>query len=227
MRLEPAHRLSLLEYRRFGLVYPFGAANYHFNTPNRTIFTPTGQWMQSDHADPLESWEYVTTMLLSTLADCVIHSMSAILEAGQRHGAVKGDLYGCLYFYVTEQLRTFAERLSRFRIKFHVFCKDAHDLSEDITEGRLSTMLPRDTKFDRVDVSNTLDAEYIGIPQILSDWGTLLKENSDAAVVGYFMNWARKFPGSSYQNSDKTTIARTMKKMFELGRVSISLQHQQ
>jgi hypothetical protein len=166
-------------------------------------------------------------MLLSTLADCVIHSMSAILEAGQRHGAVKGDLYGCLYFYVTEQLRTFAERLSRFRIKFHVFCKDAHDLSEDITEGRLSTMLPRDTKFDRVDVSNTLDAEYIGIPQILSDWGTLLKENSDAAVVGYFMNWARKFPGSSYQNSDKTTIARTMKKMFELGRVSISLQHQQ
>jgi hypothetical protein len=55
--LEPTHRLAFTEYRRFGLVYPFSAANYHFNTPNRFLFTPEGQWMQSDYANPLEAWE--------------------------------------------------------------------------------------------------------------------------------------------------------------------------
>jgi hypothetical protein len=58
IRADPTHRLALLEYRRFGLVYPFGAANYHFNTPNRFLFEPNGRWIQSDHANPLESWEY-------------------------------------------------------------------------------------------------------------------------------------------------------------------------
>jgi hypothetical protein len=65
LQLEPVYRLSVLEYRRSGLVYPFGAAKHHFNTPNRTIFMPvTGQWLQSDHADPVESWEYVLSYSL-------------------------------------------------------------------------------------------------------------------------------------------------------------------
>jgi hypothetical protein len=76
-------------------------------------------------------------------------------------------------------------------------------------------------RFDRVDVSNTLDAGYIGIPRILSDWGTLLKNNNDAAVVGYFMNWARSFPGSSLSNSDATTIKRLTTAMMKSGLVSL------
>jgi hypothetical protein len=55
--LEPTHRLAVLEYRRFGLVHPFGAANFHFNAPNRFLFTPKGHWLQRDHAIPLECWE--------------------------------------------------------------------------------------------------------------------------------------------------------------------------
>jgi len=54
--LRPSHRLAFEEYRRFGLVLPFGAANNHFNTPNPTLFSEDGRWLQTDFADPLEGW---------------------------------------------------------------------------------------------------------------------------------------------------------------------------
>jgi hypothetical protein len=57
LSLEPTHRLAVQEYRRFGLIHPFGSANFQFNAPNRFLFTPDGHWMQRDHAIPLECWE--------------------------------------------------------------------------------------------------------------------------------------------------------------------------
>jgi hypothetical protein len=57
--LEAPHRLAIVQFRRYGLLYPFGAYNAHFNTPNRLLFTPKGRWYQNDGADPLHSWEYV------------------------------------------------------------------------------------------------------------------------------------------------------------------------
>jgi hypothetical protein len=55
--LKPSHRVAFHEYRRFGIVLPFGAINAHFNTPNRSLFSPTGKWLQTDYADPLAGWE--------------------------------------------------------------------------------------------------------------------------------------------------------------------------
>jgi hypothetical protein len=55
--MEPTHCLSLVEYHRFGLIYPFEAGNFHFGMHNRFLFTPTGTWIQNDHANPLEAWE--------------------------------------------------------------------------------------------------------------------------------------------------------------------------
>lgn len=55
--LRPSHRVAFEEYRRFGLVFPFGALNAHFNIPNQSLFCPDGKWLQTDHADPLEGWE--------------------------------------------------------------------------------------------------------------------------------------------------------------------------
>jgi hypothetical protein len=55
--LKPSHRVAFQEYRRFGIVLPFGAMNAHFNVPNRSLFSPTGEWLQTDYADPLEGWE--------------------------------------------------------------------------------------------------------------------------------------------------------------------------
>ena len=55
--LKPSHRVAFQEFRRFGIVLPFGAPNAHFNRPNLSLFSPDGKWLQTDHADPLESWE--------------------------------------------------------------------------------------------------------------------------------------------------------------------------
>ena len=56
MGLKPSHRLAFLEYRRFGIILPFGALNAHCNVPNPSLFSD-GVWLQTDFADPLESWE--------------------------------------------------------------------------------------------------------------------------------------------------------------------------
>ena len=55
--LKPAHRVAFQEYRRFGIVLPFGAYNAHFNVPNHSLFSPAGKWLQTDYADPLEGWK--------------------------------------------------------------------------------------------------------------------------------------------------------------------------
>jgi len=57
--LKPSHRVAFQQYRRFGIVLPFGAMNAHFNSPNLSLFSLKHKWLQTDHADPLEGWEYV------------------------------------------------------------------------------------------------------------------------------------------------------------------------
>ena len=52
--LKLSHRVAFQQYRRFGIVLPFGAMNAHFNCPNLSL---EGKWLQTDHADPLEGWE--------------------------------------------------------------------------------------------------------------------------------------------------------------------------
>jgi hypothetical protein len=56
-RLRPSHRVAFQEYRRIGIILPFGAINVHFNMPNPSLFSLDGQWLQSDYADPLAGWE--------------------------------------------------------------------------------------------------------------------------------------------------------------------------
>lgn len=67
--LSAAHRLSIVRFRRYGLLYPYGAMNAHFNTPNHLLFNINGSWMQNDGADPLHSWEYVTISRLNCVAN--------------------------------------------------------------------------------------------------------------------------------------------------------------
>ena len=55
--LKPSHRVAFKEFRRFGIVLPFGAMNAHFNCPNLSLFSDGGKWLQTDYADPLEGWE--------------------------------------------------------------------------------------------------------------------------------------------------------------------------
>jgi hypothetical protein len=55
--LKPSHRVAFQEYRRFGILLPFGAVNAHFNEPNLSLFSQDGKWLQTDYADPLEGWK--------------------------------------------------------------------------------------------------------------------------------------------------------------------------
>ena len=57
LSLRPSHRVAFQEFRRFGIVLPFGAPNAHFNVSNSSLFSPEGKWLQTDFADPLEGWE--------------------------------------------------------------------------------------------------------------------------------------------------------------------------
>jgi hypothetical protein len=61
-RLEPSHRLALLNYRKTGLVLPFGARRDHFDWPNRFLFSPEAKWVEDEAVNPLLSWEYVGFM---------------------------------------------------------------------------------------------------------------------------------------------------------------------
>lgn len=206
IRLEPSHRLAFLEFRRFGIVLPFGARNDHFNTPNRFLFSPEGTWLQNDLANPLHSWDPL-----------------AVVEAGKAHGAVRADLYGCLYFYLSDLLREFADRLGRFRISFRMFQSDAGELSKTMQSGALSPYgLPETTRFDRIDVSNIIDIEYMGILRVLSDWGPLLNSdaNKHASLIGYSMNWAAHQQGAKAEQDDD--IERSIEILSSSGRIPIS-----
>lgn len=55
--LRPSHRVAFQQFRRFGIVLPFGAFNAHFNCPNLSLFSLEGKWLQTDYADPLDGWE--------------------------------------------------------------------------------------------------------------------------------------------------------------------------
>ncbi|KAF8963740.1 hypothetical protein BDZ97DRAFT_1758356 [Flammula alnicola] len=99
-RLRP-HRVAFQEYRRFGIILPFGAMNAHFNVPNRSLFSFSGQWLQTDFPDPLESWD-----------------LKEVVSAGKAHGAQSEDIYGCLYFFLSYQLRVFARHLREFKLPF-------------------------------------------------------------------------------------------------------------
>lgn len=55
--LKPSHRVAYMKFRRSGLVLPFGAGSAAFDTVNRSLFSPEGQWLQNDSASPLHSWK--------------------------------------------------------------------------------------------------------------------------------------------------------------------------
>lgn len=193
-KLKPAHRLAMRDYRSFGLVLPFGAANPHFNSPNRTLFSKTGRWVQSDMVSAIEGW-----------------NVSEVISFGKSQGLTSEDVFGCLYFYLSDQLRKFKERLATLKITFHLIDMDCRELASLIRSSSPQSGVPSAErsigfphKFDRIDVSNTVDDEYVGFKQTLSDWGTLLNtQNTHSILLTYSMNWMWKEPKARPENNDK------------------------
>ncbi|KAF8636838.1 hypothetical protein AX17_003230 [Amanita inopinata Kibby_2008] len=201
--LRPSHRVAFKVFRLFGLILPFGALNAHFNVPNASLFSLNRKWLQTDFADPLEGWD-----------------VDAVIRVGKAHGATAEDIYGCLYFFLTHELRTFARRLRQFRISFKITNLDACILSEMIKGNELSELinLPS-TRFDRIEVSNIFDANYVGLRRVLMCWAPLLRQSSAAAIVGYFMNWAMQHREGRAHNADRETYSKVLQRLLEEGRV--------
>ena len=55
--MEPHHRLCVLDWRRRGVVLPYGATHDNMTFPNRWLFTETGILCFRDSASPLSGWE--------------------------------------------------------------------------------------------------------------------------------------------------------------------------
>ncbi|EIN05899.1 hypothetical protein PUNSTDRAFT_145782 [Punctularia strigosozonata HHB-11173 SS5] len=173
-RLRPSHRLALREYRSFGCVVPFGTHFTHYPSPNRLLFSPKGEWLQTSDADPLNSWD-----------------IEDVIEAGKAYGANEEDVYGCFYFYVTDQLVQFAERLANLRLVFKLFNSEPNALAASIVcNGKRRPLgIPKKFRFDRIDVSNMMDFDFGGVGPTLETWGGLLRNSPHACILGYFSSW--------------------------------------
>jgi hypothetical protein len=75
-------------------------------------------------------------------------------------------------------------------------------------------------RFDRIEVSNILDANYVGIEGVLSEWAPLLKNSHTAIIVGYFMNWTAMQEGSRALSAEPKVMKKLMNRLMEEGRVS-------
>jgi len=195
--LKPAHRLASLHFRERGILVPFSVDVSHFTEPNRLLFSPEGDWLTLDNANPLYGWD-----------------TSAIWSSGSRYGVDPADVYGCLFFHVKDQFREFARRVRDFRIDIHLTQFDATLLSQGIAQGMLQPF--EDNCFDRVETSNL--ADYIGTPRLLNDWGPLLnRQNKHATLLMYFMNWHTKQPGATAKSDSLASMRLLERAALALG----------
>ncbi|KAF5328023.1 hypothetical protein D9758_018025 [Tetrapyrgos nigripes] len=187
LNLEPSHRLAIDEWRRFGVLYPFDACSNYLNQPNPWLFSHDHELFLSDYSSPKEGWD-----------------MNAAFEAGKAHGTTRANLMGCLYFYLKDQLKSFAHRLRTFHIDISLVRYDAVELAKAIKNEAVPG-IPRMISFDRIEVSNAVDAMYAGVKPMLEAWGPFLKpkaENEHAAIIGLFMNWPLYVEGARVKDSN-------------------------
>ncbi|SJL18689.1 uncharacterized protein ARMOST_22288 [Armillaria ostoyae] len=187
--ISPSHRVAFERWRSFGLVLPFGATDAHMAVPNKWLFSD-GRLMLNDSANPFEGW-----------------NIDEIFKAGKDHGTTEDDLIGGLFFYIKDQLVEFSNRLRRFKIQIYSFDQDARMLQRTLKSNASFPQI-----FDRIEVSNIVDKNYVGM-SVLSDWGPLLnKSNRHSAIIGLFMNWpAWKESGNAMSSS--SDASRAMKRM--------------
>ncbi|KAJ6485552.1 hypothetical protein C8R45DRAFT_1145973 [Mycena sanguinolenta] len=182
-KLEPNHRLVFSRFRTTGVLAPFGVDVSHFTEPNRLLFSPDGQWLTFDNANPLFGWD-----------------LRPVLECGQRHGTTRGDAIGCLFFYIKEQFRTFAARAKDFRLDLTLSQTDARVLSQALVNSSVQNF--HNARFDRIETSNV--ADYVGASVVIKAWAPLLnKSNPHSALLMNFMNWIVQHPHSQPSKAGK------------------------
>jgi hypothetical protein len=173
------------------------------------------QMIQLTHWAPGSEWLSLDWKQYNLRPD----SIDDVVRAGQARGAQTEDLYGCLYLYLSDQLRTFAERLKHFRITFHLLDAPSTAISGDIRAGALEQLgLPKTISFDRIDISSEIDTDAF---DVLADWAPLLSStNSHATIVGHFLAWTRR------GDPPISSIAEIMARLYEEEAVRLLLSRQ-
>jgi hypothetical protein len=185
--LKPGERVCCDNFRRYGLLLPFGALNAHLNVANRLIMDPDFGWTMTDSSDPLSGWD-----------------LKQVASTGKKYKVPPQDHYGALFFHIRDRLELFVKKLEKLTIEFHLTCMDACVLASDLSAENVV--------FDRIDVSNICDEQYVGIDRVLKSFCPLLNpKNSSAALTTLFMNWMREVP-KHHINNTMIEIMKTFKK---------------
>ena len=150
----------------------------------------------------------------------LVRSLNEVVERGKAYGAQPEDIYGCLYFFLSEQLQAFYRRIRQFPIAFKMFNEEATKLSALVQDGSLAEFgLPSSTRFDRIEVSNILDFNYVGLEKTLTHLGPLLAPTDDAVIVGYFMNWFMKQKDGRATGAGEEVMKRSIDRMLSRTKV--------
>ncbi|CAL1711964.1 unnamed protein product [Somion occarium] len=190
--LDPSHRLALEHFRGTGVVLPFGSSTSTFSAINPFLFATADAndevWVQNDAVSPLEAWK------------------PTVVTVGQDYGCKREDIYGCLYFYLLDQLRTLATRLRSFNVQMHFYDRDGMKLCKDIQSGALADLgVPSDLHFDRIDLSTILDTvDNDRRQELITTWGGLIKDSDQrATMLGWTRFWVMHVPDATApQNPD-------------------------
>ena len=116
----------------------------------------------------------------------------------------------------------FAQRLRNFKISFKAFPFEACQLSKSIRRNEFVEYgIPASIGFDRIAVSNILDANYIGLRDVLTHWAPLLAKSSTAVIVGYFMNWVAQQEDGRVEGASRFTLKNLTDRMIDRIKVII------
>lgn len=119
-------------------------------------------------------------------------------------------------------MREFARRVRKLNISFHCSAYDARSLSEGIKEGIFADYgIPASVRFDRIEVSNIFDVNYVGIEGVLNGWASLLKPSKTAAIVGCFMNWVAIQPDGRAQYAGREVTKQLLNRLMKEDKVRI------
>jgi hypothetical protein len=109
------------------------------------------------------------------------------MKSGAAHGAQPEDIYGCLYFHLSDQLREFRQRIrTKFPTSFRITSLALTEWAVYIREAR-----PPHVKSDRIDVGDNMDHDRSGTKAVLPVFAPLLSPGKDSAIVGYYKSWPK------------------------------------
>ncbi|KAL2815217.1 hypothetical protein BDW59DRAFT_166890 [Aspergillus cavernicola] len=160
--LSPSHRVARNKFLEDGLLLPFGSPRDEFCIPNPGFFFAPDEWPIDDDADPLKGWPSKGV-------------------AAADNGPAKADIYGKLFRHIRGTLRAFHTRLRKSEFSFDLYHCDATALAD---------RLPPDP-FDRIEVSNIADNNWLGIKETLGITLPLLRtpaQNPHATLITLFMS---------------------------------------